>query len=134
VSAWPIYAVTVNGFPPYDLTARSPAAARYEAFLSYSECRDVSFRDFIRICAVRRTEQPVIDGYGYVRRAYGVNPKIGQRVRLRNEGSAWNGKEGVVLYPNRQSTASVHVAMPGIKHPLLVHPDNVELLPMEQAA
>lgn len=131
---WPIFSITVDGFPPYALTARSAAAARYDSFQSYAECRSVTFKDFLRICRVKRAEPPVVDGYDYVRRAYGVDPRIGQTVRLKNEGSRWNGREGVVLYPNKSSTAHVHVAMPDVKHPLIVHPMNVELLPVAVVA
>ena len=123
-----LWRVEVGGMDCGIVNARSRSAAiadawRSDAFSSYS------FKDFItqlRPRAYRCAAAPQPDGYDYIRRTYGINPKIGQRVRLRNE-NGWSGKEGVVLYPG-PSTAHVHVLVDGQKYPVIVHPANVELL------
>ena len=130
MGSWRTYAVTVDGFEqPMTVSARSAGAARYDAWLSVSEswC-DLSFRDFLGMVKVRSCPTPSreYDGYGYVRRAYSVDPTIGQRVRLKNEGPS-SGLEGVVVYPG-PSTAHVHVVIDGRDHAVSVHPLNVELL------
>lgn len=127
---WRTYAVTVDGFEqPMTVSARSTSAARYDAWLSVSEFwGDLSFRDFLGMAQVRSCAPPSRDkdGYGYVRRAYGVDPTIGQRVRLKNEHTS-SGLEGEVVYPG-PSTAHVHVVIDGRDHAVSVHPMNVELL------
>lgn len=120
------YAVSVDGFPPAVYSAKSPAAARAEAWRNYSECRDCTFREFLRISRVRVCPVPDDDGYSYVRRAYGVDPKIGGRVRLVNEGPS-TGLEGTVAYPGR-STAHVHVLLDGRDHVVSVHPLSIEAI------
>lgn len=136
---WPLFEIEVWTGREYQVctrTARSRSAARFDVFRSYSECWDVSFRDFLRVCRVRTITARLnasADGYQYVRSAYGVDPTIGQRVTLKNEGPS-SGKQGTVLYPNKASTAYVHVILDGEKHPVVVHPLNVELHPVEVAA
>lgn len=127
---WPFWEVSVTGFPPHVMQARSRGAAFADAFRSYSECRDITFRDFLRIATVRPGSAPANDGYEYIRRAYDTDPKIGQRVTLRNEGCAPD-RCGTVIYPNRSSTSYVHVVLDGDKHSVVVHPLNV--VPLERA-
>lgn len=128
-TAWRTYSIQVDGFPSYVMSAPSRAKARIESFQSYRECRHgVRFRDFIKLCRVVVCDPPADDGYDYVRRNYGVDPKIGQWVTLKNEGPS-SGKGGVVTYPGL-STASVHVAMDGDDFTVRVHPMNVVLEPI----
>lgn len=123
------YEVTVtmgSGLHASVYSAKSAAAARAEAWRNFTSAFDCTFKDFLRISRVRGCDVPKDDGYGYVRRNYGVDPKVGQRVRLRHEGPS-TGLEGEVLYPGR-STAHVHVLLDGRDHRCIVHPDNIELL------
>jgi hypothetical protein len=106
---------------------RSPSAAVYDAFLDTD--LNCTFGDYLKAYKPRARlagAYPAPDGYDYVRRAYGVDPRIGQRVRLCNEASL-SGKEGVVLYPGT-SSAYVHVLLDGEKSASHVHPSNVTLL------
>lgn len=120
------YSVTVEGFPPVTYSATSPAKARTAAWQNFNSAFDCKFKDFLRISKVRRCDVPMDDGYAYVRRNYGVDPKIGARVRLVNEGPA-SGQEGEVVYPG-QSTAHVHVLLDGREHVSIVHPMSIEFV------
>lgn len=120
------YSVTVEGFPSVVYSARSPAKARSKAWQHYSSAFDCSFKNFLRISRVRSCGVPADDGYAYVRRTYGVDPKVGDRVRLVNEGQA-SGQEGEVVYPG-QSTAHVHVLLDGREHVSIVHPMSIEFV------
>jgi hypothetical protein len=131
VPRWRTYEVSVVGFDRFTVSSTSHSKARYEAFQRFSEpYPDVTFGQFARQCGVRVCDVPVRDGYDYVRRCYGVDPKVGQRVRLINENSS-SGQEGVVVYPGT-STASVHVVVDGRDFAVRVHPMNIE--PVRQAA
>lgn len=126
-TAWKIYEVEVSGYGTAIHTGKSSGQARAEAFRS-DAFSHLTFRQFLGISRVRRVRTPLTDdGYGYVRRAYDVSPHIGQRVRLQNEGSYWNGRLGTVIYPG-PSTAHVRVVMDGESIPVSVHPLNVVLL------
>ncbi len=120
------YAVKVDGFPAVTFSATSPAQARTEAWRHFTGAYDCTFKDFLRISKVYRCAVPEDDGYGCVRRHYGVDPKIGGRVRLINEGPS-TGLEGEIVYPG-QSTAHVHVVIDGRKHAVCVHPLNIEFV------
>lgn len=120
------YAVTVDNFPPVVYSAETAAKARAEAWRDFTSAYECKFKDFLRISRVRLCPVPRDDGYEYVRRNYNVSPKVGQRVRLINEGPS-TGLEGEVLYPGK-STAHVHVMLDGRKHSSIVHPLSVELL------
>lgn len=122
--AWRTYEITVDGFPPFPMSAPTRSKARAEAYSRFSEpYPDVTFGDFVKACRVRVCAVPTNDGYDYVRRCYGVDPKIGQRVWLINEGPS-TGQSGEVVYPG-QSTASVHVVIDGRDFPVRVHPSNI---------
>lgn len=126
---WRTYAVTVDGFEqPMTVSAPTASKARYDKWLDFTDVNGCTFKEFLKISHVRTCDAPPreSDGYGYVRRAYSVDPTIGQRVRLRNEGRS-SGLEGEVVYPG-PSTAHVHVAIDGRDHAVPVHPMNVELL------
>ena len=128
---WPIWAVTItDGF--YTSTSNYPApsrgAARFEAFRHVSDVWDIDFRSFLAICSVRRASAPAVDGYDYVRRAYNVDARLGRRVTIKNEGRDLNGRGGVIVYPNKSSTAYVHVVLDGESRVSIVHPRSVDLI------
>ncbi|MFB9952090.1 hypothetical protein ACFFP0_24845 [Rhizobium puerariae] len=56
------YDVTVAGFRSHPYDAHSPAAARVQAWHSYCSYRQVSFKEFLKISAVKRGADP--EGYG----------------------------------------------------------------------
>ena len=123
----PIYAVTVEGFSePVTISAATASKARAEAWRRFNDAFECSFRDFLSISRVQKVSAPTDDGYGYVRRHYGLDVKIGQRVRLKNEGRM-SGTEGEVIYPGT-STAHVHVQLDGRPDVSHVHPSSIEIL------
>lgn len=120
------YEVMVQGFGPRPFAALSAGKARAEAWREFSQpYPDCTFGDFLKISSVRRINAPEDDGYNYVRTAYGISVKIGQRVRLVKEGPS-TGLEGEVVYPNRPCTCYVHVLIDGRDHAVCVHPMNAE--------
>lgn len=121
-----IYEVTVSGFPPAMYSAATAAQARTKAWRDFSDAYDCTFKNFLKMSRVNACPVPVDDGYGYVRRNYGVDPKIGRRARLVNEGPS-TGLEGEIVYPGK-STAHVHIVIDGRDHAVCAHPLNVELL------
>lgn len=127
---WNLYEVTVT-VGDYAATSTLSAATRsravYQAFLGYSDVWTISFRDFLSMVRARRITSCTDDGYGYVRRAYGVNPRIGAEVELVNEGD-WTGKRGRIVHPGKASTAYVHVAFADIDHALICHPNSVRII------
>lgn len=123
---WRLYEVVIEWGPhssTSELSARSSSHARYQAWQSFSDAWPCTFRQFMPLVKVRRIAASDCDGYDYVRRAYGVDPRIGQQIELVNEGD-WSGKRGEIVHPGSRSTASIHVAFPGISHALSVHPNN----------
>ena len=133
---WKLYEVTV-AYDGYSATSTYSAASRsravYQAFLDYSDAWTITFRWFLGVARVRRVQIAADDGYSYVRRAYGVDPKIGATVELVNEGT-WSGRRGEIVHPGSRSTAYVHVAFPGIKHALSCHPSSVRILTEAEVA
>jgi hypothetical protein len=123
---WRCFEITVAGHEPFVMAGMTHGKVRAAAFDSYRECRyGAKFSDFMRLCKVRVCETPANDGYDYVRRNYGVDPKVGQRVELVNEGRTDSERvAGVVVYPGL-STASVHVVVDGRDFAVRVHPTNV---------
>jgi len=64
--------------------------------------------------------------YAYIRRAYGVNPKVGQRITM-------NGKPGVIVKP-RGDPQYLFVRFDGQKHAVNVHPTwRVDYAPADTA-
>lgn len=132
LAPWPIFDVTVDGFPSFPITARSRGKALAAALSSYQNYDDrMGMRGFMSIARVRRRREPLqVDGYDYVRRAYGLKLQIGQQGTLCREGPGFNGRRVTVLYPNRQSTAHVHVVDETgrrfIVHPFSILLDGVE--------
>lgn len=133
--AWKLYEVTVS-WGPHTAVSMVSAASRskaiYQSYLEFSDAWPCSFREFLGLVKARQTSGCHDDGYGYVRRAYGVDPRIGATVELVNEHD-WTGKQGEVVHPGKSTTAYVHVAFPGVKHSLAVHPLNVRLILPEEA-
>lgn len=121
------YEVIIDGFPPVTFSALSPAQARMEAWQCFTHAYECTFKDFLKISRVHRCSVPTDDGYSYVRRQYGVDPQIGARVRLINEGPS-TGLEGEIVLPGASSSAHVHVVIDGRKHAVCVHPLNIEFL------
>lgn len=123
---WRTYKIQLDGHDPYVMSAPSRSKARYHSFGSYREhYNGETFSNFMRRCRVTVCPTPANDGYDYVRRNYGVDPQVGQRASLINEGPS-TGQAGVVIYPG-PSTASVHVVIDGRDFPVRVHPMNVQL-------
>lgn len=125
---WPLFDVTVAEFPPMVYQAKTRGKALSMAYSDYGVLDDrIKFGDFLRIArARRRADLPTDDHYGPVRRQYGVNPTVGQRVRLQHEGD-YSGKEGTVMLPSHPM-CHVLALIDGEPEPLRVHPANVILL------
>ena len=127
VRPWPIFQVEVYPFEPFLYTAPTRDKARWRAWEAFSGVyHSETFAGWLaRGVTVRRLEKPPAeDGYDYVRAYYGVSPRIGERMRLVNEGSS-SGREVTVVYPGK-STASIHCVYDGQDRAMLVHPSDVE--------
>lgn len=110
------------------VNARTLSGARYALFLEND--MSITFDEFLKWYKPRprrRSTSPQPDGYDYVRRTYKLDPRIGQRARLKDEGTM-TGMEGTVLYPGT-SSAHVHIILDGMREPSICHPYSVELLP-----
>jgi len=121
---WSLWDVSIMGFPPVTYSAPSRGRAIAMAWRDYQNYDDsISFKAFLRILTSARPRDLPLgdDGYGYVRRAYNVNPKIDCRVALTEREGSEAGREGVIIYPGR-ATADVHVVLDGEDHPVRVHP------------
>lgn len=130
---WRHWWVSVSLDQPFLVAAPTRGRAMADSFSRYREVsQDTTFGDFLRMATVRLAPAPAEDGYDYVRRNYGVDPRIGGRVRLVDEGS-FSGRAGQIVYPGR-STAYVHVVLDGQAFSSIVHPSNVELLTAESCA
>lgn len=127
---WSLFEVTVtDGGYTSTSTYSAPTRARavYQAFLSYSDVWTISFRAFLSMVRARRVSTCANDGYGYVRRAYGLDPQIGAEIELINEGD-WFGRRGRIVHPGKSSTAYVHVAVAGINYALTCHPNSIRMI------
>ena len=127
-----LYSVELHGLGICSpVNARSPAAAKAEVWRSDVFC-NMTFHEFLTLHKprVRLAAVPAPDGYDYVRRAYGLDVKVGQRVRV-NDGPGLRDALGTVLYPGR-STAHVIVALDGWTEPARVHPSSVA--PIDESA
>lgn len=121
---WPIFEVRVDGYTPIVYTGRTQAKAYYRAYQDYSEHYRCSFWEWLTRSSIRRLDRPpTCDGYDGVRDQYGVDPTIGERRVLINEGRN-NGRGVVVLYPNRTHTSMIHCAYDGEDRAMIVHPRN----------
>ncbi|MFN3675440.1 MAG: hypothetical protein ACK4TC_05620 [Sphingomonas pseudosanguinis] len=118
---WPLFQVTVEGYDPFIVAARSRSAARYSAFLDWT---DGKFGDFLRRVSIRRALPTciVVDPYDYVRRNYGRDIRHGTRVTITGEGPGLEGAKGTVIHPGRDSTAYAHVVLDGANHAVTIHP------------
>lgn len=127
-TTWPLFDVTISGFPPVTYQAATRGKALSIAYGDYGILDDgIKFGDFLRIARVtRRHNLPSNDRYGPVRRQYGVDPRVGQRVRLQHEGD-WSGREGTVMLP-RSYCCHVVVLVDGEDDVVRVHPANVVFL------
>jgi hypothetical protein len=126
-TSWGVFDVQVGAWPPSIYTGRTAATARWAAFENYrSVYCETSFREFLHlgVRVTRRAAPPVPDGYDYIRRAYGIEVAIGNRVRLRDEGTL-SGCTGRVIYPG-PNTAYVHVLLDGENRVSRVHPSSIE--------
>lgn len=127
---WRTYRVQVGSYGSEMIAAKSRSQAVANAWRS-DAFSHLSFKEFLTHLRPRAYVVKDLpkhnDGYSYVRRVYGVDPTIGQRVTVKDEGS-WNGKLGTVVFPG-PSTAHVHVVFDGLNHALIVHPSSVVLDP-----
>ena len=126
---WRTFAVTIDGRHKI-VAAATRGAALYSAWLDFSDAWGISFAWFIRRARAIPCPTPD-DGYAYVRRAYGIDVRPGDRITLCNEGPDLNDRQGTVVYPGC-STAHVHVVMDGERHASRVHP--FSLTPARRAA
>ena len=103
-------------------SARSPAAARYDAYLSFSGAYDhVSFKDFLRLCkAIRKV--PHQGRYEGVKRAYGLDVSVGDRIELPG------GKIGTVTEPAHDSVQHVSFIYDDGNHARLCHPTEFRVI------
>ena len=87
---WPLFEVSVDGFNPFVVAARTASAARYASFLDWT---DGKFGDFLRRVSIRRVGPTAIriDPYDYVRRNYGRDIRHGTRVTITGEGPDLEG-------------------------------------------
>lgn len=105
---WRTYAVSLFNRPAVTIAARSRSAARWEAISRAREVWDFDVRDALRSARVTPCGAPEVDGYDYVRRAYGVPVRLGAQVRDLTPGG--RADVGAVVYPNKTSTAYIYAA------------------------
>jgi hypothetical protein len=114
--------------------AKSPAAAKYAYYINIADALgEMSFPEFLKELRpqVRVIPRPADDGYGYVRRIYGVNPRIGQHVQLDECAPRQRTIIGTVVYP-MGDRHYIHVEAPEVwDGPRVVHPLSVTLLDAE---
>lgn len=130
---WRLFDVEIQGFGSSVVQAPTRSAAMYDRYLAFSDPWPCTFAEFLKVAKVRSGKLPAEDGYAYVRRAYGLDVKVGQRVEMHSEGPRYNGRQGVVMYPGKSSTSYVHVLLDGEESPCVVHPNSVRLLSMLRA-
>ncbi|WP_158811224.1 hypothetical protein [Beijerinckia sp. L45] len=121
---WSLFEITVRGRDPFTLSAPTRSKARAEAWRRYADAWNIPFRDFLLLVSVRRAGALADDGYDYVRRTYGVEVAIGDRIALTNEGAS-SGKTGTVVYPGA-STRYLSVVFDGTDFPANVYPKSFE--------
>ena len=122
-----LYEVTVPGYGSAHFYAESPAAAKAAAYHN-DAFSHLTFCDFLKLePSARLSAVPTPDGYDYVRRRYELDIRVGDRVRIKNEGPRWNGREGVVLYPGPH-TAHVRALMDEAGYPSWIHPRSIDVM------
>lgn len=121
--AWVILEASVDGYAPELFTAPTRDKARWRAYRAFAEGRRCTFAEFIARTSTRLLrEPPTPDGYDNVRDQYGVDPRVGERRRLVNEGPN-SGRVVVVIYPGRH-TSMIHCHYEGDDRAMIVHPLN----------
>ena len=63
--------------------------------------------------------------YDYVRRAYGVDPKVGQRVKHKVTGTS-----GVIVREDKSQSHYIKVRFDEYKHAMPCHPTELDYLPL----
>lgn len=113
-------------------SARTPVEARYQAWLDFSDVfSGVKFREFLSISEVRVSAEPLrSDGYEYIRKAYGVDPRVGQRVEFGRPGE--EPKRGTILYPSATSSAYLIIGLDGKRGRYPFHPREPGLRLLEE--
>lgn len=125
----PLFEVSVQGFDPSVVSARSRGAALYASFLNFREpYPDCTFRRFLDVTKVRRVSRAPGDPYAYVRRNYDRDLWHGTRVSIQAKGPELDGRTCTVVHPGRDSTAYAHVVVDGTNYPIIVHPLNTVIL------
>jgi hypothetical protein len=121
---WPIFEVRVDGRDPFLCTAPSRDKACYQMFQAYREHYPrCTFGEWLRMARFVRLQQPpVVDGYAGVRQRYGVDPRIGERRALVDEGPN-TGRLVRVIFPGLH-TSMIHCHYEGCDRPMVVHPLN----------
>lgn len=126
LSTYQVSFSSVSDFSTFSIihAAKTAAAARYLAFLDLSDAWNITFRDFLRISRVRKVSMPADAGYAYIKRAYGVDLRAGQRVKITGEGPDLEGRGATVVYPG-DTTAHAHVLIDGIERVSIIHPFSI---------
>lgn len=101
------YSVLVEGFPSAIYCARSPSKARAAAWRDYSIYQEVSFKRFLGISTIRRTDHP---------------PGVGERVLI-------GGEPATTVYGH--SSQYVWFMRDGSDVLLCSHPLDVQYIPQE---
>jgi hypothetical protein len=128
-TGWRLFDVTVEGYDPFTVSARSRGAALYDKWIDFSDVwPDCTFRQWLDLARVRRAEHAIgPDAYDYVRRNYCRDICHGTRVTITGEGRDLEGRAGTVVHPGRTSTSYAHVVLDGDEHAIIVHPYSVVL-------
>ncbi|WP_294355846.1 hypothetical protein [uncultured Sphingomonas sp.] len=134
-AGWPLFEVTVEGYDPFTVSARSRGAAIYDKWLSFRDVwPDCTFRHWLNLARVRRASRAIgPDPYDYVRRNYDRAIGHGTRVAITGEGRDLEGRVGTLVHPGRTSTAYAHVVLDGDDHAIIVHPLSVVLVASDQS-
>lgn len=115
-----VYEITVDGYGTILRNAKSPASAKYDAFLS-DAFSHMTFKNFLKIANARKAKGEVSGGYEQLRRDYpsSVIPEPGTRITA-------EGLTGTVL-PALGPTNYVVFQPDGQDREARVHPMSVAL-------
>ena len=97
------YRVTVSGFNEWTYYAKSRGSATAKAFSDFAECRDITFKDFLKL--VRVSAADITRG-----------PPFGDQITV-------CGQPGFYV---RCDSQYIHFVRPGCDHILCAHPLDVE--------